>query len=316
MDYLISSDPSAAGAGCTPRGGCPPDATTINGVVINVGNGSPSSSAGNAKKPVKKVRREASFRQLFHSKSTKTSSAGSPFAPANHNANMSPYYGNSNNNAPSPVIPSSGGQTAVKKTFSVASPASSSTANIINAGVVNGETYKSLGDVFGINAAVNNLITEQHVRTGGVGDNKPKLNKNPSLPLNGHLRPTPTGTPTGFTVRNGDTAVYRVNSAAVRTNAHNRNSTYSNVSVGSRFGSQESRASYNGGARGFFDSAGSAGGDPYKSNSSLDLDSEVDIVQQAVAGASFFGANLHPHHDGLRSFEYFGAKEGICIRIQ
>ena len=31
------------------------------------------------------------------------------------------------------------------------------------------------------------------------------------------------------------------------------------------------------------------GGDSYKSNSSLDLDSEVEIVQQAVAGASFFG---------------------------
>lgn len=310
MDYLISSpDPAPPLRGEGP---------TVNGVVINVGSGSPAASAGSpAKKAVKKVRREASFRQLFHSKSTK---APVPYnaPPQNGNVgNLSPYY-NGNNNTPSPVMQSSAQpQPTVKKTFSVASPASSSTANIINAGVaINGETYKSLGDVFGINAAVNNLITEQHVRS----QDKPKLSKNPSLPLNGHmsngLRPTPTATPTGFTVRNGDTAVYRVNSAAVRTHAHNRNSTYSNVSVGSRFGSQESRASYNGGnpgVRGFYDSQGSSG-DPYKSNSSLDLDSEVDIVQQAVAGASFFGANLHHgHHDGLRSFDPMGQGEPAAM---
>ena len=103
-------------------------------------------------------------------------------------------------------------------------------------------------------------------------------------------------------LRNGDTAVYRVNSGQIRSHASNRNSTYSNVStstapsvgLGGRFGSQESRASYNGHHQGphpFY--AGSngmvGGGDPYKSNSSLDLDSEVEIVQQAVAGASFFG---------------------------
>ena len=104
-------------------------------------------------------------------------------------------------------------------------------------------------------------------------------------------------------LRNGDTAVYRVNSGQIRSHASNRNSTYSNVStstapsvgLGGRFGSQESRASYNGhhhqGPHPFY--AGSngmvGGGDPYKSNSSLDLDSEVEIVQQAVAGASFFG---------------------------
>ena len=46
----------------------------------------------------------------------------------------------------------------VKKTFSTSS---TTAANIINAGsgMSGSETYKSLGDVFGINAAVNGLIT-------------------------------------------------------------------------------------------------------------------------------------------------------------
>ena len=72
MDYLL--DPGVAGGPTpsVPRAGVGGDGPTINGVVINVGgSASPSGQAGSAKKAVKKVRREASFRQLFHSKSTK-----------------------------------------------------------------------------------------------------------------------------------------------------------------------------------------------------------------------------------------------------
>ena len=220
--------------------------TTINGVVINVGGATEASPPPSAKKSaVKRVRREASFR-LFASGSKPTvqaSSSGSTPSP-------SPFLGPQDHYR-------SG------KAFSAASPASSSTVNIINAGA--NETYKSLGDVFGINAAVSSMTENR----------QNKLAKNTSLPLNGgHI-----------SLRNGDTAIYRVNQQS-RPNPSHRNSTYSNVSVpvAARFGTQEARASYNERLASYNNK------DVYKSNSSLDIDQEVDLVERAVAGANLLSS--------------------------
>lgn len=142
-------------------------------------------------------------------------------------------------------------------------PANNSNNNASNG---NNETYKSLGDVFGIQAAVssiNNNSKMSHARS--VTD----VYKH--VPLRAHS-----------------------NSAA---HAHHRVSTYSNVSVpvqssANRFGSSDMRASYNEQRKVHANYNNyPARSIVYKSNSSLDLDHEVAVVQEAVSSV-----NLNYNH--------------------
>ena len=117
------------------------------------------------------------------------------------------------------------------------------------------DTYKSLGDVFGINAAVSSINNNKMAHAQSVS------NVYKHVPLRAH---------------------------STNTHAHHRVSTYSNVSVpvtpaASRFGTSDMRASYNEQRRvNNFPQRSIV----YKSNSSLDLDHEVAVVQEAVSNVN------------------------------
>ena len=137
------------------------------------------------------------------------------------------------------------------------------------------DTYKSLGDVFGIQAAVSSL-------NGKMGHARSVTDVYKHVPMRAHSS-------------NGGPAAH----------AHHRVSTYSNVSVpvnsssssgSNRFGTTDMRASYNEQRR-------IPGEDHrrnypqrsivYKSNSSLDLDHEVQVVQEAVSSVNLNAYNSH-----------------------
>ena len=125
------------------------------------------------------------------------------------------------------------------------------------------ETYKSLGDVFGIQAAVSSINNNKMSHARSVTD----VYKH--VPLRAHS-----------------------NSAA---HAHHRVSTYSNVSVpvsgSTRFGTSDMRASYNE-QRNQRSSGYPQRSIVYKSNSSLDLDHEVAVVQEAVSSVNLNSYNM------------------------
>ena len=146
------------------------------------------------------------------------------------------------------------------------------------------ETYKSLGDVFGIQAAVSSI------NNNGTGSKM------------GHARSVTD------VYKHVPLRAHSTNSAA---HAHHRVSTYSNVSVPvtgpgtngtNRFGTSDTRASYNEQRR-----LGPTCSYPtrsivYKSNSSLDLDHEVAVVQEAVSSV-----NLNSYHQSRQ----FGSQGSI-----
>ena len=123
------------------------------------------------------------------------------------------------------------------------------------------DTYKSLGDVFGINAAVSSINNNKMAHAQSVS------NVYKHVPLRAH---------------------------STNTHAHHRVSTYSNVSVPvstqpNRFGTSDMRASYNEqrtAGRGGLNNFPVQRSIVYKSNSSLDLDHEVAVVQEAVSNVN------------------------------
>ena len=123
----------------------------------------------------------------------------------------------------------------------------------------NSDTYKSLGDVFGINAAVSSINNNKMAHAQSVS------NVYKHVPLRAH---------------------------STNTHAHHRVSTYSNVSVpvtqsSARFGTSDMRASYNEQRAGHRVSSFPVQRSiVYKSNSSLDLDHEVAVVQEAVSNVN------------------------------
>ena len=119
------------------------------------------------------------------------------------------------------------------------------------------DTYKSLGDVFGIQAAVSSL-------NGKMGHARSVTDVYKHVPMRAHSS-------------NGGPAAH----------AHHRVSTYSNVSVpvnSNRFGTTDMRASYNEQRR--IPANYPQRSIVYKSNSSLDLDHEVQVVQEAVSSVN------------------------------
>ena len=123
------------------------------------------------------------------------------------------------------------------------------------------DTYKSLGDVFGIQAAVSSL-------NGKMGHARSVTDVYKHVPMRAHSS-------------NGGPAAH----------AHHRVSTYSNVSVpvnSNRFGTTDMRASYNEQRRipGNNTTNYPQRSIVYKSNSSLDLDHEVQVVQEAVSSVN------------------------------
>ena len=135
------------------------------------------------------------------------------------------------------------------------------------------DTYKSLGDVFGIQAAVSSL-------NGKMGHARSVTDVYKHVPMRAHSS-------------NGGPAAH----------AHHRVSTYSNVSVpvnsssggssSNRFGTTDMRASYNEQRRIPGDRNYPQRSIVYKSNSSLDLDHEVQVVQEAVSSVNLNAYNSH-----------------------
>ncbi len=182
------------------------------------------------------------------------------------------------------------------------------------------ETYKSLGDVFGIQAAVSSINSDKfgHVQ-GKMGHARSVTDVYKHIPSGATLRST--------------------GGSGIAHHPH-RVSTYSNVSVPvntnnpNRFGSADMRASYNE-TRRYAPSGshhpqqqymthqplvgGGAGGGQtsqrsfvYKSNSSLDLDHEVAVVQEAVSSVNLNSGFQQVRRDfgsqgsinDLKSFEH------------
>ena len=169
------------------------------------------------------------------------------------------------------------------------------------------ETYKSLGDVFGIQAAVSSINNNSSINnttnssTGKMGHARSVTDVYKHVPLRAHS----------------------TNSAA---HAHHRVSTYSNVSVpvtsSNRFGTSDTRASYNEQRQRALGPSMSYNVNPhrsivYKSNTSLDLDHEVAVVQEAVSSVHLnsYGHMRHFGSQGsindLKSFE--GNFQGHCL---
>ena len=172
------------------------------------------------------------------------------------------------------------------------------------------DNYKSLGDVFGTEA-------NMKMAHGGGKPQKAGLNKNASLPLNGHLQGgglslAATSTPSG-----GVKPARSITSMNMPPPQHvplsrNPTSNYSSTNNNNRFGNPEMRASYNdrigsrsNGTRSNYTTSSSnqvqgpfSGHNSglYKSNSSLDLDHEVDMVNEAIAQSH--AAQGHAHHHG------------------
>ena len=159
------------------------------------------------------------------------------------------------------------------------------------------ETYKSLGDVFGIQAAVSSINNN----TNNNSNNQNKM---------GHARSVTD------VYKHVPMRAHSTNNAA---HAHHRVSTYSNVSVpvtstSTRFGSSDARASYNEQRQRTLGPSISYSSNPqrsivYKSNTSLDLDHEVAVVQEAVSSVHLnsYGHMRHFGSQGsindLKSFE-------------
>ena len=240
--------------------------TTVNGVVINIAAGgqhqvnnnnissnssgsSNSSSGSSAAKPSRKVRRDASFRlpaflggskRSVNGSSSPGSSrrAPSPSSLSSTSSSSSPAFvpiNNNNNNAKSGNLevhsrPESA-RTHLKHhgvDFSHASSSSDLIANTVNLKVASdpmNETYKSLGDPFGINAAVESIA----VSAGTV--RSVSKNSTSQQQQQQHLKPS--------------RSVSNVLSHHDPTYQAARLSTYANVPPANRFGSSDSRASYN-----------------------------------------------------------------------
>ena len=194
-------------------------------------------------------------------------------------------------------------------------PSSSNNNPSNNAGGGGSETYKSLGDVFGIQAAVSSINNNKMGHARSVTD----VYKH--VPLRAHS----------------------TNSAA---HAHHRVSTYSNVSVpvsgggsgssSARFGTSDMRASYNEQRSGQRNSVHHQNNHHhhqlqphapppnypqhhrsivYKSNSSLDLDHEVAVVQEAVSSVNLNSYQMRQFGsqgsiNDLKSFDHVHGSNG------
>ena len=235
------------------------NSTTINGVVINIAAGGQHqvSNSGTVSstvaKPSRRVRRDASFRlpaflggskRSVNGSSSPASSrrAPSPSSLSSASSSSSPAFipaNNNNNNHAKANLDVHSHPESVRAmqhadySSSTSSSSSSSNGDLIS-NTVNvkihqdqmSETYKSLGDVFGINAAVASIAAS----TGNVR----KASKiNQSQPQLQHLKSA--------------RSVSNVLSHHEPTYQVHRLSTYANVPATNttRFGSSDTRASYN-----------------------------------------------------------------------
>merc|ERR1712029_788452 len=202
----------------------------------------------------KRVRREASFRGPPPPSFNGSGRASSPTLSSNSG---SPYPNLSAPPMNSVPVENVRARAIQAVEFYNSNVMSSSGPN--NNSASNSDTYKSLGDVFGINAAVSSINNNKMAHAQSVS------NVYKHVPLRAH---------------------------STNTHAHHRVSTYSNVSVpvstqSTHFGSSDMRASYNEQRAGHrvnnFPVQRSI---VYKSNSSLDLDHEVAVVQEAVSNVN------------------------------
>ncbi|XP_059096589.1 signal-induced proliferation-associated 1-like protein 2 isoform X2 [Tigriopus californicus] len=175
------------------------------------------------------------------------------------------------------------------------------------------DNYKSLNDVFGTEASMTSSMISNNSVASSSTTGKSHLSKNVSLPLNGHL---PNGSNALKAARSitsmnmpppSEPPVYK--HVPLSRNVPSQNPRYMGAqpvpNMTHRFGNPELRSSYSEKISGGGSSARSSGSSKgsvnhsglpvsnsqrdsglYKSNSSLDLDHEVDMVQEAINNSS------------------------------
>lgn len=174
------------------------------------------------------------------------------------------------------------------------------------------DNYKSLNDVFGTEASMTSSMISNNSVASSSTAGKSHLSKNVSLPLNGHLPNASNALKAARSITSmnmpppSDPPTYK--HVPLSRNVPSQNPRYMSQQVPNmthRFGNPELRSSYSEKISGGGSSARSSGSSKgsvnhsglpvnnsqrdsglYKSNSSLDLDHEVDMVQEAIKNSS------------------------------